>query len=355
MSQLWQIINVDRREAKKNVWGQLGVWFFYPHDQLITCLSIPCLPKVVDQWLAQGPTVVPPGPISKLPTELIHVIFDSLHTLHETISFSITCKLFLSIGKPHILRATKAHYAPWAGCRLITLGDDTRSLDDLPPGLLTDAERIEIEATGQESTDPDQDGPDEHEQSLSYFSCTSFERVLHLDWRMRRINAASQFAGRIGHWRVLNQDENDRDPTSRDASMFLALYGDGRRAPCYQEGTRVLCNFSKGEYVRQDGLTSPKYVNLGHALLSRICWSSSADIGMVCEDEYRAQLMKGPWAGDRFCVTTMELLPELEDSAVVWRDVTAEAQALLSHIWDNNSMLWRDKAQTWDVAPHRAA
>ena len=105
--------------------------------------------RAVEQWLAEGPTVVPPGPISILPPELIHTIFDELHELDEIIYFAITCKLLLSIGKPHILRATKAHYAPWVGCRLITLNDDAQSLDDLPPGLLTDAERKEIQEIGR--------------------------------------------------------------------------------------------------------------------------------------------------------------------------------------------------------------
>ena len=112
--------------------------------------------RAVDQWLADGPTVVPPGPISILPPELIHTIFDELHELDEIIYLAITCKLLLSIGKPHILRATKAHYAPWAGCRLITIDDEAQPLADLPLGLLTDAERKEIEATGNdlEHADP---------------------------------------------------------------------------------------------------------------------------------------------------------------------------------------------------------
>ncbi|TFK94879.1 hypothetical protein K466DRAFT_571517 [Polyporus arcularius HHB13444] len=332
MGPLWQIINVDRREANTNIWGQLGAWFFYPHDQLINHLSVPCLPQEIDGWLTEGRTIPPPGPISKLPAELIHDIFDELNELHEVVYLAITCKLLLSIGKSHILRATKAYYAPWVGCRLIALSDDTQTLDDLPSGLLTDVERNEIETAKSVRTD----GPDadEHEKTLSCLSRTSFERVFHTAWRMHRSNIAVQHHHRICNWTVPDE------PDCGDTRMFRTLYGDGRRAT-YPEGTRVLCNLSKGEYVREDGLTSPKYVNLAHALLSRICWSASTDVGMACEDGFRAQLTRGPWAGDRFCITTLELLPELDsEGSRSWTDVTREVHALLSHVWNNNERLW---------------
>ena len=101
---------------------------------------------------------------------------------------------------------------------------------------------------------------------------------------------------------------------------------------------------SKGEYVRADGLAVPSHANLAHALLARICWSSSREVGMVCADDYRPQLTAGTWAGDRFCVTSLDVLPETEmdlsDEKREWRDVTREVSEVLAHIWEKNSARW---------------
>ncbi|KAI0722519.1 hypothetical protein C8Q76DRAFT_364518 [Earliella scabrosa] len=332
MGQWWQLINVDRREVSKQACGELATWLFYPHEQLMNQLSIPCLPKEVDDWLADGPVRPPVGPIAKLPIEAIDLLFDQLHELHEVIYLAITCKSLLTIGKRHLLRATKQHYAPWAGCRLISIGDSTRNLADLPPHLLTDAERKEVETT--ELASLCEFG--EYDRSLSNFASELYKRVFHMDWRMELINTAS---------RLCYELERSRFPPGsvpasvvRDYQMFSLLHGDGRRAT-FPDGTRVLCNLSKGEYVREDGLTVPSYANLAHALLARICWSSALLDDLECEGGFKERLAHGPWAGDRFCITTLELLPGIEEGRA-WQDVTQEVHELLSHIWDQNSRRW---------------
>ena len=285
-----------------------------------------------------------------MPVELLDLFFDELHGLHEVISLSITCKPLLAVGKRHVLRATRAHYAPWVGCRLISLDDGTQSLDELPPRLLTDAERKEIEAAGF----PKYVTASEHEveRNLSNFSSHYYKRVFHKEWGQPRLNDASTLEQRLRHRRIspapADGDSEANIVTERDVRMFRTLYGDGRR-PTYPSGVRVLCNLSKGEYVRADGLTMPTHANLAHALLARICWSSSREVGMVCADDYRPQLTAGTWAGDRFCVTSLDALPELgvdltdgegEKRELGWRDVTLEVGEVLAHIWGNNSARW---------------
>ncbi|KAI0694392.1 hypothetical protein C8T65DRAFT_744396 [Cerioporus squamosus] len=339
MSPLWQIINVDRREANTNIWGQLGAWFFYPHDQLVNYLSIPCLPQEIDVWLAEGKfNLTTRAHLQASPrAHLRHLRLAARLSRHHLLLDHL--QAFPLDWKPHILRATKAYYAPWAGGRLIALGDDTPSLDDLPSGLLTDAERKEIEMTEPALTD----GPDEHEKNLSSFARESFERVFHIAWRMVRTNFAVHHRHRICDWHI--PDEHDQHPASlRRSDVPDAVRR--RTARDVPRGHACLVQPLEGEYVRQDGLTSPNYVNLGHALLSRICWSTSTDVGMACDDGYRAQLTKGPWAGDRFCISTLELLPELERGRL-WTDVTSEVHALLSHVWNNNEQLWSGHCATW--------
>ena len=165
------------------------------------------------------------------------MLFTLLPALHESLYFALTCKAILRIGKPHILRALCAHYSPWDGCRLISLGDGTRRLDDLPAHLLTPSERAEI----ARAADGHGDASSEDEYGLSDFAAATYARVFHMDWRMARINAASLHAHALRHWRT--------DAPDVDAERFVALYGDGRRAPAPgRSGVHVLCNLDKGEH-----------------------------------------------------------------------------------------------------------
>ncbi|KAM5542380.1 hypothetical protein V8D89_003839 [Ganoderma adspersum] len=348
MGKWWQIINVDGRESSQHLWGELGSWFFYPHEHLLSHISIPVLPKEVDEWLADGPVSPQPGPLSHMPVELLDLVFDSLHGLHEVIRLSITCKPLLAVGTRHLLRATCAHYAPWAGARLISLDDSTAHLDALPPHLLTDSERKEIEAAGFPKYAEGGEGEVEVQRSLSNFASHYYRRVFHKEWRQPRINDVSTFERQLRSTALTCP--GDSTATERDVYVFRTLYGDGRR-PTYPPGVRVLCNLSKGEYVRADGLSVPPHANLAHALLARICWSTSHEVGMVCADDYRPQLTAGTWAGDRFCVTSLDVLPEMDSMDASddadgdgekreWKDVTREVAAVLAHIWEKNSTKW---------------
>ncbi|KAI0758166.1 hypothetical protein C8Q74DRAFT_1319988 [Fomes fomentarius] len=322
MSQWWQIINVDRREISNFTSGYMSTWFFQHHHRLLRHLTLPCLPKEVDEWL-KGPIRPPPGAISKLPVETIDLIFEHLSELHEVIHLSITCKSLLIIGKRHILQHTRAHYAPWAGSRLISLGDDTHSLSDLPPNLLTDAEHKEITETEIASL---KEVEPEYERNLTNFSGEFYTRVFGMGWRQQSVNCASRLCYALQR----EHDDNGELPEAgkRDHEMFSKLYGDGRGAT-YPEGTPVLCNLPKGEIVRQDGLTEPLWSNLAHALLSQICWSRAM-------------------GGDRFCVTTLEHLSEVECGRA-WKDVTSSVRDMLGHIWVRNERQWASWSVSYDI------
>ncbi|KAI0774675.1 hypothetical protein BD413DRAFT_302471 [Trametes elegans] len=87
----------------------------------------------------------------------------------------------------------------------------------------------------------------------------------------------------------------------------------------------VLCNMSKGVYVRQDtlrvGLTTGQPATVYHALALRITWSCSANFAMPSH-EWEDEVVHAPWAGDRFClITRLEMMPMLPKE-MGWRDVT---------------------------------
>ena len=124
--------------------------------------------------------------------------------------------------------------------------------------------------------------------------------------------------------------------SGRDFELFSALYGSDHWAAAYPPGPRALCNLSKGEYVREDALPTARggdmgmRIEWGHVLLARICWSSSSKSGMPKEGNER--LCRGPWAGDRVCITSVDALPEAEEGRA-WRDVSAEVEEVLSGVW----------------------
>ena len=103
--------------------------------------------------------------------------------------------------------------------------------------------------------------------------------------------------------------------------------------PQYDHSTweaEVLCNLSKGEYVRANGLENDE-ITLTHALLSQICWSDDSSVAMMLDDESRKELVHGPWTGDRFCITTLEDMPK-EYRRTEWKDVTERVATFVQHL-----------------------
>ncbi|TCD71461.1 hypothetical protein EIP91_010167 [Steccherinum ochraceum] len=120
----------------------------------------------------------------------------------------------------------------------------------------------------------------------------------------------------------------------------------------------VLCNLTTGEYVRADAFDTiysntipdkdegeeedidPKVRTtlraLGNSIMSfgavvgaRFCWSSVDDTATVTRDLHR-----GPWAGHRFEITTLDRLRILEEDKQ-WKDISDGALTQLKTIWKN--------------------
>ncbi|TBU58699.1 hypothetical protein BD310DRAFT_457409 [Dichomitus squalens] len=86
------------------------------------------------------------GPLSRLPFELLEMIFQYLEDIPWIALFAITCKSLLALSKPHLLRAFRNTYAFCANCRMILLQEyEVGSV--FPSMLLTGAEEKEIAET----------------------------------------------------------------------------------------------------------------------------------------------------------------------------------------------------------------
>ncbi len=290
--------------------------------------------RQVDTWLRTGKHAPQLGPLGKLSTELLDMIFDNISYLRDTIRFSITCKLTLEIGKRHLLSALRRYHASWAGQRLICLGGNAHD-SKLPKGLLTAFEQREILTS---------DIPIARELRLAgeemnfalYAGETYPSRYGMLD-RADRLKW-DYWAG----MRKKREAAKDHPQSNRDLDMFHDLYIYSK--PTYPKGSLVLCNLSKAEYVRGDRLRKMQWeenwqgnrykesLGLAHALIARICWSPGDSPLYGCKGIDK-QLAKGPWAGDRFSITTLETMPQPKD-AKEWTDVTAEVGELLFGIWE---------------------
>ncbi len=295
----------------------------------------------MDQWLASRKPVVQSGSFSKLSVELLDLIFEHLAAstsgsrLTEMIFFAITCTAVLEVGERHLLRALRAYHAYWVRGRLVCLSNSL-TWGDRPVGLLTDAETHELE-TALFDWNREEEYGSLYEFALKrYDNCPTHQeddREVAFDLRQRLYHAE--------HPTSMHMYKRNRVPASGeswdDIRRFLNIYH-AEWPTAEKDAISVLCNLSKAQYVRSDRLpkedpSDGPWFELDSALLSRICWcGDDEDVSIRCEGEYRERLMRGSWAGDRFCITTLDMLPDVFNGKE-GKDVSEETLALLQHIW----------------------
>ncbi|PIL37571.1 hypothetical protein GSI_01265 [Ganoderma sinense ZZ0214-1] len=353
MGQNWEIFNVDRRERRIGSGGKLSEFFFDNMPSLYEALRIPCLPKAVDKWLSRGTFVMQPGPVGKLSTEVLDMVFEAIldnATPHPTDNFlnciflAVGCKRLLVVCKRHILRALISRHARAADCRLVCLGSSAYGAHQAPPGMLTDAELQEI-ATKSIPGEDEYYGSAEkamEARRLYSFACECYKPYREVQQSL--FDPLRERAREFG--RIRREKGETIDPLyALELDMITALgaVDSFRPKPEYPypaEGPNVLCNMSKGEYVREDVLlaceTGFKWerIALVNALLSQICYSPDGGAAVGCEDkDDEERLVRGPWAGDRFRITSAAEMPLLKlKGGKEWKDVTEELAMLLSAV-----------------------
>ncbi|KAI0650872.1 hypothetical protein C8Q79DRAFT_410963 [Trametes meyenii] len=391
----WFLLNIDSRQNALDLWGRLQFCHLVgPVDplntRLIDSLREQHLPLAYDELLKQGrPTSRQHGLLGKLPVEMLGMIFDELPS-RDALCFAVTCKLLLAAGKRRLTQTLSDRHASWRGDRLIYLGDNAFGREGLPAGLLTDAEWDEVVQdslagpsdeerddfedddkgkdadkfvdSDDENYDNDSDDSDSDDDvtvdgpRLVSFAVGYYEAGLLCDApftaRQRGGNALAPLISEIqaqSQASLAKSSGDDHNTTAlepwsvgaNDIRNLQALWD--VRYDIRSDSVEVVCNLSKGEYIRADGFTLTPYpVDLGQALLARIAWSTSAN-GVVIRGHkaFLKELTRGPWAGDRFAVTTIDALPALARGPGLpeggeWRDTTAGVDRLLAHVYDKN-------------------
>ncbi|PIL37593.1 hypothetical protein GSI_01287 [Ganoderma sinense ZZ0214-1] len=344
MGQLWELINVDRRQRGLAGGSKLGEFFFEDMTAVYRSLQTPCLPDAVDKWLAQGSVALQPGKIGKLSTEVLDMIFQEILAddksefsinLLSCICFALGCKWLLTIGKQHILDGLIRYYVRAANCRLVCLGEYTDVTDQAPPGMLTEDELKEIAETKVPAEDDKwaiaeraEDGNDADvilERCLYNFAMSFYEDA----WEAKR----DKFMFSL-EWVCME---------------LWARPGAGPQWLLMERGDVVqLRDRSMGEYVREAALVAlgKEYdrSSLAHAMLSRVCYSLDPSVAdEYCGEEFVGRFGRGPWAGDRFCIQSeADDMPEPKEGCGFeeWVDVTEEVNRLLENIW--RGMHWED-------------
>ncbi|RDX55335.1 hypothetical protein OH76DRAFT_1371415 [Lentinus brumalis] len=328
MGQYWHLFNIDRRESCGSVGGKLGECFWGRHHNLANMLAITSypegeIPPVVEEWLSGsgGTALSQPGPFGKLAPELLEAVYDGLTELQDIAFLFLTCKLLMNTGKRRLRSAVREMDAPWVGCRLICLGDYSDT-DNLPKGLLTYEESRELASAREE--DP------ESECSFYSFACNTYRSARRMGALLDVMHEGSKHL--LRHLPEDIQWEWRRAKKSypvlvADLERFtaLCLFTPEREALRWEDA--VLCNLSKSEYVRGAGLTVP-HADFAHALLSQICWSEDESCALDISDETAKKLVHGRWAGDRFCITTLEKMPSARKGQE-WVEITEEVDEML--------------------------
>ncbi|KAI0758174.1 hypothetical protein C8Q74DRAFT_1303621 [Fomes fomentarius] len=335
MGQDWELLCIDRKEKSPEVGGKLGEFFFDSFSSLLEALRLPILPSEVETWLKRGDCALQPGSLGKLSPEVLDIIFWNVSSVQDAVRFAITCKLLLDVGQPHLLRLLQGCHAPWANARLICLGRDTDRNADLPPDLLTKDELHQVvTCVHPHVLDCLEPGQEPH---FALVACETYKNK----YGTTSYHARTEYYDELSR---LHEEAAANPKLALEVKMYKELCIFSVTGPAYPPGALVLCNLSKAEYVREDRLSKMvrkihgwvEEFGLMHALLSRICWSVDPSISMCCDKKYKERLTKGPWAGDRFCVVTLETMPR-PNVAKEWKDVTAEVDKLLAHLWKVNT------------------
>ncbi|THG95691.1 hypothetical protein EW026_g6006 [Hermanssonia centrifuga] len=257
--------------------------------------------------IEDGHSTDPDTGILTLPVELVEQIFQQIDNLQDTICLSLASTSFLRLGHKYIGKEMKDSLGRWAGGRLVWITDMGTRVHDVhfPAGILTGAEMTEL---------------------------------LRFPGRAKVHKEELRAELRVGDW--IKQKFRRVDPISRpkfywsssgsrlkgfDGTMFTKLATPQYRMTGCEHHCWVLCNESKREYIRAAALAevdrkSPgAKENSGLALyvMNFIPWKPDYQ-PVTFEDPHR-----GPWAGDRFRITTLDDIAGLEENK--WKDITDEA------------------------------
>ncbi|KAI1662791.1 hypothetical protein F4813DRAFT_10876 [Daldinia decipiens] len=223
-----------------------------------------------------------------LPQEIFDAIVDELPYAEDMLRLALTCSYLWRVLLPDVIQSIRAFEAPWAGDRLIFVGDHAQGF---PPNCkdYENGNMPEIEIDPENEITPEM----VHKNPLYY----GINRCI----RLPRGSMEEQMKEQIG-------DCPDIQLLLRLATMIRSHPGSKRPG--------VLRNLTKQQYVLDSKLAESKYpVSLVEAIVVRTQWTRDISDADGIDD----------WVGDRFDIRSIEHIPE------GWTDVSDETIDLIGN------------------------
>ncbi|KAI1796843.1 hypothetical protein LXA43DRAFT_490204 [Ganoderma leucocontextum] len=358
----WKIFNVSQEEVGVLRGGPLFEEFFLSKQCfLVRSLAVPFPHPRIDSLLEDARKALKPHKgLLSLPDEaLAKIVGDPDFSLPDVVALAITCRRLFAVSAKAIGVARVECAARWAGGRIACVSEKTR-YSDLPPAMLESHERSVIDQVYQvqkygspfQPIDLSPQDPAYLTQPVepTYWSDGPYRIELAgpmLDAAQRagqtELSIDDWPWGRLDHlcwgvspelWRgafdyIKNGSGWYGRLEGRDLERFHLVMA--QMFPTHRKDW-VLLNLSKMEYVTASAMaTLSKHpddvqpwlpycrADLGHALLARICWASEDCTGL---EGNPTRVERGPWAGDRFCITTMDRVAKQKKGEPQWKDVS---------------------------------
>lgn len=324
------------------------------------------------------------------------MVFANLAGYPETICLALACRYCWTVGCRWVARRLPAVHAPWAGDRIVALGDGlwNRYLygrprrfvprkgmknkygaplsEDEAPEIESEAEASESdEATSHDNDDGEgEEVPNESEEeeasggesdsddSNAMLSDSESEAVddedddddeytINLGYAIRGFPAGFRVLQARGHREFPVPSALQSQLTCYERQKFLPLVvrpgvpSDYYGVSLFPDGGDwVLRNLTAKQYVRERLLArelpyavAGRPAGLGEALAIRIIWSDNEDISIY---HGFAAMHRGRWAGHRFDVTTLDHVVAATQRGEGWRDVSTQVVMEISSVLKAN-------------------
>lgn len=86
--------------------------------------------------------------ITKLPPEILDMIFDNMDSLEESLVLGITCRRLWPFALHRFCEWMRGQIGQWAGEKLVTIGGEGDEEGDYPPGLFSESEINDLNEEG---------------------------------------------------------------------------------------------------------------------------------------------------------------------------------------------------------------
>ncbi|KAI0719372.1 hypothetical protein C8T65DRAFT_725430 [Cerioporus squamosus] len=310
MGQYWKLFNVSKCQTKTPNGGPKWPFFECKQEFLVRSITVPFPSPELERHLERLSSTRPANNnkgFLSLPDELLLDILDLPEIQwDELVVLAVTCRRLFDLSRKMIDYYRTLISAPWARCRIVCIGDSYKYAG-LPATLLTADERMVIDAKIKQGEYADYGGLELlncHDADL-YRGAFTFSN----SWRRKFGSSVDQKAFKFIAGVTFSPERTDW----------------------------ALCNLTKKEYVRASAVAElagkpndpqpflPRCrLDLGHALLTRICWSNEA----LPNTPPKMKIHNGPWVGDRFCITTMGRWAEPKEGEEPWEWKVVSSQVV---------------------------